>query len=531
MQENTRKLYAKAVEETCLSYYRKYDRIQYESSHLTYLHPYLGGPQRRTDGFSPEEATRDSYRFSVCSSFFYNFLLDVCGHELCGSALHHTCVDVLKNYKDQIIYEYHEGQGTEMAKGADECLAALEEGDALITHARNGTYHIMQCISGDRLIHCAGGKMNFKTGVETWENSGAIRVDKISDFMLDCRRFGFNIHSEWWVVRLLDAIDPEKYPLTPQATYRLEHPGLVVERTANLRAYQAAQPGDVITYTVSLRNDNFRGSKIALNNLEVVETIPAGTTLVESSLDGEVQVEGNTLMWNVSLRSVQARIVQYSVRVNDDVEPGTYIVSDNCRVGDIPNRTIRTLVSHPRLSLADCAKLRALADEEALKAAKVSGDGVAQWVYESVLGKKTAIPTAQEVLDGLYERTAVECIDDEDRETYKNNVILKEKGSAPQFASMMVPHLLGGQTLGHTWWTERVLELRTEHLFPGDVIVCVKELTKTSFEAEQMVILGGGKAILSSKDGIKVIDICYMDVMMISDYFTVLRPYLGGFAE
>ena len=69
MTEERRQQYVKAFEETALAYFRKRDRIQYESSDMTYLHKTLGGPFRRTDKFSPEAATKDSYLFSVCSSF------------------------------------------------------------------------------------------------------------------------------------------------------------------------------------------------------------------------------------------------------------------------------------------------------------------------------------------------------------------------------------------------------------------------------------------------------------------------------
>lgn len=75
MTDELKRQYAAALEETALAYFRKRDRIQYESSDMTYLHKFLGGPFRRTDGISPESATKDEPMFSVCSSFYVRCLM------------------------------------------------------------------------------------------------------------------------------------------------------------------------------------------------------------------------------------------------------------------------------------------------------------------------------------------------------------------------------------------------------------------------------------------------------------------------
>lgn len=530
MTNETRKLYAQALEQTALAYARKRDRIQYDSTELSYLWCLYGGPQRLTDGFRPEDATKDAFQFSVCSSFFYNFMLDTFGFRFCEPE-RPTCRNALKIYKDHILYEYHEGGDVKERRGIHECLAALEEGDALIIKARNGGYHIMLRLSENRIAHCAGIKINMTTGEEKWEHAGAIRIDDIEKYLCSCLEgYPFYQFSDWWVLRVLDAVDPDKYPLTPQAQSRMKFPGLNIDRTASLRRYQTVQPGETITYTLRLRNENLVKTKIVHENLLVEETIPQGTTLVESSLNGDVMVEGDRLRWNVTVRPLQEHTLQYTVRVNEDVAPGTFLVSEGSRVDDIPGCVIRTLVSRPRLSLADCAKIRQV--EEIPQDCENPG----QWLYQSVLGKNVTIPSVAEVIDGLYQRSEdipMDDFDDERKAGLKDHILLKRKQEltpvATKAEAMAVPGMLGGQSLGDVDCHNRILEFRGENLYPGDVVLSAKNLRKDSLEETQFVVLGGGKCIMKNAEGTVVTDLPYMDIMLATDYFTVLRPYLAGF--
>ena len=73
---------------------------------------------------------------------------------------------------------------------------------------------------------------------------------------------------------------------------------------------------------------------------------------------------------------------------------------------------------------------------------------------------------------------------------------------------------------------ERVKELRGENLYPGDVIVAARELTREGCREEQWTMLGGGKALRKTPEGTEVVDLPYLDIMLVTDYFVVLRPYL-----
>ena len=514
MTEAERKKYAKALEEVALAYERKRDRVQYESNDMTYLHKFLGGPFRRTDRRSPESAAKDNPLFSVCSSFMHTILWEACRYVVCDSDLRHSCTDIVNYYPEQTKYTYIAGGEVKPKRGFRECLEALEPGDFIvIRNPKAGTLHVMLRISGDRIIHCTGWKYNYNTGVERWETYGAIRVDTIQNFFLDMLGvYPFHNFDAWWVVRILDAIDPEKYPLTEATLSRMENPFLNIDFTSSVRGYQNVRPGDCITYTLRIRNEQCRDVLSALENLPVEMTVPQGTELVETAIDSCTAYKDGKLTRTVTVWPVQEHTLQYTVRVCD-VPAGTELKA-SASVANIPIETVPIYTTKNVLSLEDRLKLQNVTE----------GTGAAQ-VYETVLGKKVEIPSVEQLLDALYERADVDLYHEEDREEFKDNVLLKRKANAAHPAeAMMVPGLLGGRSLSEVSQYDRVLEIRGEYLCPGDVVLAAKSLKKDSLEgAEEVLILGGNKML---KNG-EVVDVPHMDCLFSNDYFVILRPVLA----
>lgn len=523
MTEELRERYVAALEETMLAYFRRRDRVQYDSSNLTHWNRFKGGPHRRTDRLSPEDATKDSYLFTVCSSFGYNALYNAFGYELCGDMLRHTCMRVLEYYKDHFKFAYDSKDPGEMKEKAAirGALAALQPGDVLLIRNDNAqNYHYMTRISGNRLIHSSGKKLNMQTGEEKWDSPGSIRIDDIDEFLLNVLGdYPFSKYAAWWVIDVLGAIDPAKYPLTPSAESRLAYPGLNIDRTVSVRAYQTVQPGDTVTVTLQLQNDNTAKSKIFYEGLEIVEKLPAHTVLLGSSVTADTIVEGDTLRWKMTFAPGEERIIQYTVRVAETAQPGTEIVFGGGRVAQIPSNEIRRLVSRPRPDMATCAALYALT--------KSQPQGGASWAYAQI-GKTVKIPTAWELISGLYEFYPVEDIYGENEGDLHD--VLREKAQQDAAAltamRMAVPTLLGGKMLACVPTGARVNELRGESLFPGDVIVAARALTREGCREEQWMMLGGGKALKTTPDGTEIVDLPYLDILLATDYFVVLRPYL-----
>ena len=526
--EETREIRLQALEETALAYARKRDRVQYESIDMTYMWKGHGGPYRKIDGLAPEYATKDSYLFSVCSSFINATLYNAFGYTLCGNMDDHTCTKIIDCYKEQTRYSYDrtaEGAISEK-KAIRQTLEAMQTGDLLVVrNPKANNLHVMFYLSGQRIVHCAGSKINLTTGEEKWDSPGAIRNNDRDNFLINMLGdYPFSNFSHWYVINVLDAIDPEKYPMTPWAKSRLKYPCLDVDRTCNFRRYQTVQPGDVLTFTIQLRNDNTRKSKHHFEDLVMEDVIPEHTTLLASSLTADVQVDGNKIRWRIPLMHAgEERIFQYSVRVNDDVKPGDEIVSAGGKIDEIPFNEIRRKVAPARMSICDAQKLYTFADQSILDKAEVIGDGVADWIYKQ-LGKDVTIPTARKLIDSLYDIEEVEYAAGEEGE--KRDVLKHKENPDRSVLAMAVPELLGGKTLSCVWQTERVLEFRGENLYPGDVIVVARKLDRNTLEAEQWTVLGGCKAVKCAGGKAELIDLPYMDVMMATDFFMTFRPYL-----
>lgn len=519
MTEELREQRVKAIEETAFAYLRRGDRVQYDSSNLTYVDRFRnGGPHRRTDPVSPEGATKDSYMFTVCSSFGYNVLKNAFGFDMCGSSLRHTCRAVLEQYSRFAKFSYDRENPGDLKEKASyrATLEALKPGDIFVVETDTG-YHFMICISEERVIHSGGIKINMETGEEKWDSPGSIRVDTLAELALSVLgMMPFSKLKRWWVIDILAAIDAEKYPITPWAQSRLDYPGLDIDRVASVRRYQTVQPGDTITITLQLHNVNTRKSKICYEGLEIEEHIPPHTTLLESSVTADTVLEGDTLRWKMNFRQGEERIIQYTVRVNDDVQPGTELVLPAGKVANIPTCEIRRLVSAPRPTLDTLGKIseygKTVQDAEAL--------------YKK-LGKDVKIPTAWEMITGLYEFYEE---DDVYEHFEKKHIVLRDKAekdaAALEAMQMAVPDLIGGKLLVCVPTAKRVLELRGENLHPGDVILVAREATLEGCKEEQWTILGGGKALVCKDGKSEVIDLPYMDILLATDYFIVLRPYL-----
>ena len=385
----------------------------------------------------------------------------------------------------------------------------LQEGDfIIIRNPKAKTMHVMLRISGDRIVHCSGWKYKFAEGREVWETFGGIRIDTIQNFFLDMLGvYPFHNFSHWWVVRILDAIDPEQYPLTEATKARVAHPGLNLDFTSSVRRYHNVKAGDSITYTLRIRNDQTRDVKEP-HVLPVEITLPAGTQLQESGLDSLYTLQDGKLCRTVTVYPMQEQTLSVTVRVGD-VPCGTAVQAE-ATVAGIPIAAQPNFVGE-RLTLEDACKL-----------AKAES-GTAAQVYETVLGKQVAIPTAEELLNALYERGPAKIWEDENLEAFKEKQLLHKIGSHPAEA-MLVPGLWGGRALGEVSQYDRVLELRPEYLCPGDVVLAAKNLQAEGLDSEEILILGGGN-VLRNGEKTETPD---FDSLFAYDWFAVLRPCMGG---
>lgn len=529
MTENNRSNRIAAMLETAYAYTRRKDAIQYSNSELTPIYRYMNGPIRRTDGFSPEEATQDHYRFTVCSSFFYNLLWDTFRYRFCGDIQRHPCAVSEIFYKSQTVYEWEKGSGKTVTMAIREMLPMVQAGDAFeFAHHNNAARHIMLIGENGVMLHSNGANYDWNKSEERWESDGSIRITSIEEFMLHALgELPIQHYDSLRLIRILDAVDPNRFPLTPQAESRLKYPGLDIDRRCNRRAWQSVCPGETLTYTLRLTNtnpfrENHRMSQKIFRNLQVEEILPEGTELVISSLTGDVTIQDGVLRWNVDIGTEQTVVLQYSVKVKEDLPFGSSIVSEGGHVDNIPTNRIVTPVGNC-MTQQQWLTLQGLATSDALEKAEIMGDGIAQWVYRNILDMQISIPTAAELIDAQYLRGTCTHIDNIYPALYHKEAADKDNGNACEYK---IPEMEGGRALVCVDGYHRILELRGENLQAGDVIVIAKSLAGKDVEAEQILCLGGNMCVKSAGGSFEIAPLPHLDGLFAKDYFAVLRPIM-----
>ncbi|MDR2524673.1 MAG: DUF11 domain-containing protein [Oscillospiraceae bacterium] len=121
------------------------------------------------------------------------------------------------------------------------------------------------------------------------------------------------------IVAAPDPDHPEQPPIEVP-TPPVEHPqippvsGLWVQKTSSRPSYGAVRPGDELTYYLTVTN---YGSEIR-TNVQVVDSIPQGTTYVAGSASDSAALNGGALIWVIaSLAPGASKTVSFRVRVNE----------------------------------------------------------------------------------------------------------------------------------------------------------------------------------------------------------------------
>ena len=242
-----------AVMRTALAYYYRGYGVQYDSNPITAYGKYDGGPIRGGYTFSPEDATDDNICFSVCSDYMMQIYYDAFDWMLMDSVLATKCNNMMalahaEGDNPLIAYYYSPFKSSDVAKrskditpeqAAEELKGLLQPGDVMVVMNKDGdTGHAMLYggdlfnDGNDYMIHCYGGKYEPSTGankIETKEKyptgfGGAIRADKVQDYIFNTNNNNYSIPSGKWEVIILRPLNVlQSTPLTASAKGRLQY--------------------------------------------------------------------------------------------------------------------------------------------------------------------------------------------------------------------------------------------------------------------------------------------------------------------
>ena len=519
-------LRVQAVVETSLAYYRRGETQQYDSITLNNAidsrHMDGGiGTHRATDNVSPEDATYDSVSYLVCSTFTYNVYYEAIGFKIGGSELRASCKKMLANCNDYSVYHYYENCGETIEEAVETAKRVLRPGDVVVgvKDTKNSTAGHAMMYLGDCLddghnyvAHSWGGKYNLDTGIERHEDNGTVVLQDAFDCLFNPKvkkgpRWCLYNMNEFSILRPLCIAREENYPLTPNARARLAHPGLNIDRRANVTPYNTIAPGSNITYTITVENKS-------LNNYEalpVEELVPEGTALVEAE---SAAVNGRTLQWLLDIPAGESRTVRYTVSTGADT--GATVVSEGGNVAGIRSNRIVTHLGNV-LTAEQSGRLVAIAQT----ADAAPGLEFIRNAY-SQIGMELALPKVKELIFGMYESIT---------HPSATGPIIRRKVPAEEFAAavtMQVPRYQGGRTLITGSAAERILEFDLRYLQTGDILLYVqKPLTEEQSE-EAYLYLGEGAFAFCQDDKIVVTTEELLWRAFAKDLFLLLRPSLNN---
>lgn len=436
----------KAVVKTALAYLARGSRIQYDDTNML-----VTSNTASTDPLyrwqykvrqNPEDYTTQYIGYTNCAAFTYDVYWAALDYKI-GA---YTTRDLMAKTGKDMIYKYiPTGKETaeEKATMEQEFRSQLKMGDIIVIRY-NGTWsgngHAMLYVGGKVLegvdgykgvaaentqdnsptkdyvydiIHSTGtGSFGYSKGEEKFEEQGSIQMMSVDALFRDetSRRHVFTNLESIGIVRPLEVFNKE-VPATAQSRM-LYMNNIVAEKLSSHTAGMTAGPGDQITYTFSVTNKNKTDVTLA-----VKDVLPKNATFVSSE---NCTVNDTALSWTVTVPAGKTENISYTVRINDDVQPGHYVVSTDGSVGGVPVNCPEVYVGN---SLTESQQKALLDAVKALNGTEQKGLELVNALYNQVLEQKDLLNTDFDTVYNNVFRKAGEWFYLEWTNDYKNVVV------------------------------------------------------------------------------------------------------------
>lgn len=329
-----------AVVETAYSYYYKGKMIQYDNSDFTRV----SVKDKGFDVFSfrgsymvpPEDATSQNTLFFVCSSFVYNVYKEAINYQLVGQPRQCVTKNMVALTGDIVVNRGDVTDSINVTDVMNQIKSILQPGDVLVYYSdKKRSGHAMLYVGNNTILHSFGYHFDWDNKQEKYEENGTI-----GEANLDVRlktMLNTNYSDRYTILRPLNVASDDAYPITENATKRMQYPGLSIDKTSSVTELQAVDIGDEIEYTIKIKNNSSVPYTVSYQ-----DQIPINTTYVAGlSNDFSIQQDGK-IIGNLSLAGGEEKIVSYRVKVNQDSSLyGKDIVSGQTFVGGILAKTIK----------------------------------------------------------------------------------------------------------------------------------------------------------------------------------------------
>ena len=349
-----------ALLETAWAYYRQGEQVQYDS-------------YRKNLYSTPEDATNQHYNYTVCSGFTFSSY-----YHTFGIRIPDTTTGLLEyaenNKNNSNIVKYYLGTKAEIYSsselGSDSSNAVnlakkwvefLKPGDIFVV-----TDHAMLVVSVDKINGNADilesafpsgtGRYDYVNHVDKFEVGGSIRKKTLVELF----NYYYNTSSKidkLAVIRVMNDsnifLDENNqnvnYDLTDSAKGRVKNKLIDIEKVAiisnsNNSSNDYADIGDIITYTITIKNTNSTNSNISYNNLNVSEKIDMDKVKFYDLGDGNIT--NDIIEWHIdSIQPGSVWTKSYSVKVKSVPENLGKLIISTGNIDDIPTSKIETLIN------------------------------------------------------------------------------------------------------------------------------------------------------------------------------------------
>ena len=502
--------YQRLVVESTLAYYFRGKAIQYDSVELTQQSRWAGGIIRSCTQWPPEKPNENDPMFSVCSAFCYDVISHAfSGYKLLGSPEEFVTVNICNLPETDPLVALRVDFGSAPGKDApfDESRVpelkrieqTLQPGDILVGFGETAGHAVMYVGdafgNGTRyVVHCWGGKYKMETGEEKWEHNrkfnwegGAIRRDPL-DACLYANGASWKIWKQKIVtiLRPLNILPTEEYPVNPEAAYRLRFPWIAVNRRADHDNLRSVEPGGKITVSVGVTANASAYSE----PITVTEKIPAHCRLKKNSITcGGRMTDENTITWELNLDLGEEVTLRYTVVASDEV--GETIRLTGGKVGELTTNEIDVRIGGKPLKEEQVEALEDIREGDRLADGKLEGAAFAEAFYQKYFGVCPKLPTLEELVKTLFvPKEYPEC----------PIPLLTPVEGFYKKAPMLVPKFFGGTDVQTETSNDRTLTVHERQMIPGDVFLAKENLYPLGVP-DCFVYLGNDRFAYCGEDG------------------------------
>lgn len=389
----------KVIVDTAKYYLQRGEWLQYDDTYFAYSNTAIGNESRWEAGLTEvEQRTSQDIGYINCAAFTHDVYWTVFGQALPRGMYTTNSLTTYSGNYNMKMYSYTRNTSDthtdeEKAKVEREFKEALQPGDIMVI-LRGSSGHAMLYIGDGLFIHSSGSSYDAGNGAETYD--ATIRYHRVNDYFFNPASengYIFNKITSLCIVRPLNNTSWANYEVTENAQNRVDNlMGITAQKLPSVGKNVSVNPGDEITYTFSIRNDN-KFDK----TLDITDKLSSYVQYV----GGADRIDGNNVYFTVTVPADSTVEVSYTVKVLDNVAYGTVIESKSAKVGGVIHPSYSTTVRRT-LTEAEQAALIEAYNELVAEGTALRGLELANELYKMVLGVEKAFDatTLEGVTDG-----------------------------------------------------------------------------------------------------------------------------------